>query len=264
MAYHKQNKIIAILSLASIIMLAGCGRMSSVLTGSNSTNTSEPQMTSVMRDGQSTPQMQAARGTNTSTLFSENIRSDSKRLDRLEHAVQGLRNEFDAVRPSIDRLVSIEEDVQTLIEQLEVIANGPTEATEATSIQPTMKKALPSAKPSTTLQAGAPQIQSIRLGEHPGKTRLVLDVNAPISFTADIDNTENILVIDVKQANWAAAPAKTFKNSAFVSSYKIQPSDNGAGSLVLVQLKKAAKIAYKDSLKALKGKGQRLVIDLSQ
>jgi hypothetical protein len=44
---------------------------------------------------------------------------EADRLDRLENAVQELRNDFDTITPAITRLVAIEGDIQKLITQLD-------------------------------------------------------------------------------------------------------------------------------------------------
>ncbi|MAZ76062.1 MAG: hypothetical protein CMH31_02030 [Micavibrio sp.] len=269
MTQNKSTKIIAIISLISIVTLTGCSRMPKLWENSNKSNAPAPKMKSVMANGSSHNSMQSARGLSTSNLFSEQIRSDSGRLDRLENSVQAIRNELDSVRPSIDRLVAIEGDVQTLIGQLETLAQGNhTTPAQPTTITP--KMAIPTATkvksappaPSSQNSSGT-SVHNVRIGEHPGKTRIVLDLNSPATFKADLDNNENILNIEIANTDWTAAKQKSFRNSSFISSYSVKPLENNQGFLMIVELKKAARIAYKDSIKALSGNGRRIIIDLA-
>lgn len=63
--------------------------------------------------------MEPARGLSV-RLFDTSV-SDDERFERLESAVQKLRDDFDAVSPSINRLVAIEREIQGLVDQLEVL-----------------------------------------------------------------------------------------------------------------------------------------------
>lgn len=62
----------------------------------------------------------AARGL-TMRLFDTSVSGDDERFERLESAVQKLRDDFDAVSPSINRLVAIEREIQGLVDQLQVL-----------------------------------------------------------------------------------------------------------------------------------------------
>lgn len=295
---------------------------------------------------------------NNTALFSERMSDEADRLDRLENAVQELRNDFDAVTPAIARLVAIESDIQNLIQQLETLTGDsmpaadvppieesaldepmdpaddnvpslppiatdgsippistnrsaapqnilPDEAAmsdeafdqviaETASPQPAPiaqeqaavstgspnpagepsapaggAQASPAAVAGTTAQtAPAPSVASgvsvmdIRIGEHPGKTRIVLDVSGQSPFTADLDNQEKILVVEIPQAGWSAALQQTLSASPLISSYRIERLDNG-GTMLILQLKKAASVSYKGTMNDAKTGGQRLIIDLT-
>lgn len=262
---------LSLLSLIGVIALTGCNRMPNPFN--SDPKTPAPRMQSVMHNDQTAGSMQPAFGVNTSNLFSENIRADSARLDRLENAVQNMRNEFDDMRPSINRLVAIEDDVQTLIAQLEAITQSSNRATAqpVSMPQPAPQKAVPVAKKTSKKSvveipalSGNPAIYGMRIGEHPGKTRMVLDLNAPASFTTDIDNNENILTVEINDAQWTATAHKSLRNSPFIASYHAENMSDGSGVILAVQLKQDARIAYQESVKALSGNGRRIVIDLAQ
>ncbi len=67
------------------------------------------------------PALKPMKGVNVDTLFSEKIRDNGKRFDRVEHAVVDLRKEFETYKPSIVRLAAVESDIQNLIKELEVL-----------------------------------------------------------------------------------------------------------------------------------------------
>jgi N-acetylmuramoyl-L-alanine amidase len=274
------------------------------------------------------------KGTNTA-LFSQRMSDEADRLDRLENAVQELRNDFDAMAPAIVRLVAIEGDIQALIQQLEAITGTPDSQPyddgydntpiypQATHLPP-IPQDIPANEDAASQQAAPPSISSpsapvaqeraemqdgsgtpapeplppvnasgaaappaatppatpaqvpqvitppaamassvmdIRIGEHPGKTRIVLDVRGKTGFTADLDNQEKILVAELPEAGWNATAQKTLSSSPLIASYRTEALDNG-GTLLIVQLKKSASIAYKGAMDD-PGKGQRLIIDLT-
>lgn len=215
---------------------------------------------------------------NPKNLFGTDLRSNEDRLDRLERSVQDLRNDFENVRPSIKRLMAIEGDIQNLITELKRLNDDPSLASSsqnafrpntptpirpnsATPVKPaqTAKAAPSQTKTPPPVQGGKASIYDIRVGEHPGKTRIVFDANAKTSFDVDIDNGEKIMVVELPDASWSAKNSMRFGNSSFVNSYSVEPSGNG--SMAIFQLKRNAKIGYKADLGGT-GAGRRLVVDL--
>ena len=68
-------------------------------------------------------------------LFDTSV-SDAERFERLESAVQKLRDDFDAVSPSINRLVAIEREIQGLVDQLEVLVGDQGGAMDTSGVPP--------------------------------------------------------------------------------------------------------------------------------
>lgn len=270
-----------------------------------------------------------AKGTNTN-LFSAEMSNEVSRIERLENAVQELRNDFDAMSPAIMRLVSIEKDMQNLISQLEVLTGGgaaapippieesaleapepiqpesvplpmppagiaadETAMAEPSPIMPIPQPSSPAQEPAAVpapspapvpLEATAPPVPlapaapaapaaapapsgvavtGVRVGEHPGKIRIVLDVKGKTSYTTDLDNTEHILVVELPQAGWNAEGQKTFPAShPLLSSYRTEKlGDNG--TLLILQLKKSSSLAYKAAMNDPATGGSKVVIDLT-
>lgn len=235
-------------------------------------------------------------GYNPKNIFGKSLRSDSERLDRLERAVQDMRNEFDTVRPSIRRLMAVESDIQSLIGELQQLSRNPSAMAPApaqmnkpmnksmnqpqvitpqgnsAAITPVRApKPMPAVTPKTqkTFQTKTPPpvtggqatVYDVRVGEHTGKSRIVLDVNTTTPFNVDVDNNEKIMIVELPQANWTAVQSRNFGKSPIVSSFAVEPSGNG--HILIFQLKKAANVIYQDDIGAFRGSGRRIVIDLS-
>lgn len=69
-------------------------------------------------------QMNPAMGFVSKRLFDTRAESDRERFERLEAAVQALRDDFDKSSPAINRLMAIEQEIQTLVDQLETLVGG--------------------------------------------------------------------------------------------------------------------------------------------
>lgn len=86
--------------------------------------------------------MNPSRGLNTQRLFATAAGNDDERMERLETAVQTLRDDFDKVSPAINRLIAIEQEIQTLVDQLQVLVEGENPALDTSSIPPVSEQAL--------------------------------------------------------------------------------------------------------------------------
>jgi hypothetical protein len=331
-------------------------------------------MTGAPKTSDGLPALQPPRGINAKPLFADPVEDTDTRFERLENAVQELRSDFDSMSPAIVRLVSVEKDIQNLIDQLQTVVNDPAapvtseelstpypaeetapaetipaapiaddadailnepveniiqDAADALpendTISPMPETAPPPASapdetqrllnapvssdtPATADQVIAPsstansaplplgpaatepvtpppapapvpaakapvskpvapvtdglRVTDIRFGEHPGKTRIVLDVSAATSFTADLDNNEHILVIEMPDAGWAAALNKIPAAHKLIASYKTQALGD-KGTLLILSLKKDSSLLYKGTMKSADGKGIRIILDLA-
>ncbi len=275
-----------------------------------------PGQTGAAKDANGLPILKPM-GVNTN-LFIEKLKDPDDRLDRLENAVQEMRNDFDAMAPSIVRLVAIEKDIQSLISQLEVLTGGeqtpqdigqdalpvdldqPVEKAEiglaridsaalqedvpqtmapiSSGVDPPIVATPPPAQETAktapkyevkTKPVPAPQpdahlvaVKSVRIGEHPGKTRIVLDMDGKAGHKLDLDNQEKILVVDLPGTGWKAALQNAVASSPTLLSYRAEPSDTG-GTMLIFQLKAAVSVAYDGTMENSDGAGQRIVIDLS-
>jgi hypothetical protein len=294
-------------------------------------------------------------------LLADNVSDPMDRVKRLENAVIELRHDFDAVMPSITRLVSVEADMQTLISQLDTLTGNPQDsagsapaplpapipfvATDALSAatQPLPPQteanapvapanapaetlaplpALPNATPpplqapqqtalaetedikplpeipkvaataqpppephesppqqappvaTATQQALPPAaapaapaanaVSGVRVGDHPDKTRLVLDLSGKASYRYDLDNDEHLLVIELTDTEWKTAPSQTFTGNGALKSYSTEMLENGKGTRLVLQLKGPTKVLMDKLMPADGTSGNRIVIDLKK
>jgi N-acetylmuramoyl-L-alanine amidase len=106
-------------------------------------------------------------------------------------------------------------------------------------------------------------IQALRLGEHSGTTRIVMDASGRASYHYDLDNDLNLLVIELPHAAWKAASAQTFASSPMVASYTTQALESG-GTRLILQLKAPTKVVYEKMMPAGGGSPDRIVLDLKK
>lgn len=116
------------------------------------------------------------------------------------------------------------------------------------AIKPAAPMAAASAPaPAPAIPSGSASVSNIRLGEHPGKTRLVLDLSGPSPYSTELDNTEKLLIVQIPKAGWSAGQGRTLGKSPLVASYTAQPASDG-GTTLAIELKRPVKIAADSSL----------------
>ena len=83
-----------------------------------------------------------AKGIVTRRLFDTAAGSDDERFERLEAAVQALRDDYDTTAPAVNRLMAIEQEIQGLVEQLQVLVDGDATPADLSGIPPVSPSAL--------------------------------------------------------------------------------------------------------------------------
>lgn len=101
--------------------------------------------------------LENARGLNTQRLFGTAAGGDDERFERLENAVQQLRDDFDKVAPSVNRLISIEREIQTLVDQLQLLVENDNSVSTQT-IPPVSASTIEEEFPVETAAAQSPPI----------------------------------------------------------------------------------------------------------
>ena len=241
------------------------------------------------------PALKPAQGLKADLLFAEKLSSPDARFDRLENAVTGIRQEFDAVKPAIVRLAAVEEDMQILLKQLETLVQNPPPAPEPSLMSEGIPVEIPEALPAETAEAAAapmpvvpaesapqtvvapaavptqsaqaqppqqtssgPHVQNIRVGEHGDVTRLVIDLNAATTYRHDLDNNENLLLVELPDAGWSAGQQGSAPASSLIESWSVQAIEGGKGSRMIIRLRRDAVIVKDSALSA----PDRIMIDL--
>ncbi len=105
-------------------------------------------------------------------------------------------------------------------------------------------------------------VSSVRVGDHPGKVRIVLDLTGPAKFAADVDNNEKILLVDLPGTGWTAETQKLIKNP-LVKGYVAQKNATGNGTVLAIKLAKPAKVLMATVLPPNESYGNRIAIDVS-
>lgn len=220
------------------------------------------------------------KGLNLETLFLEEIDDEDKRFDRLEQAVIDFRREYEEVRPAIMRLTAIEADIQSLLGDLKTLAqteklpseieSAPVEGVEVTEEEPpapvslleTDKNPVPLEQKVSAVSGGA-KIEKIRIGLHPDKERIVIELSDKNAYDIDLDNEEKILVVSFPGLGTddSAVTDGTDLKSYLISSYDVSASMQDLN--IIFQLKKTTKVFHSEWLNAGQNyKYHRLIIDL--
>ncbi len=224
------------------------------------------------------------KGINLDAMFNERIKDSDKRFNRVESAVLDLRKEFEAFKPSIIRLTAVESDIQNLVKELDVLLQEtplpqhPTDLTQSAGGNltveqldlghglnaedaqtpvpavptPTVKKAVaktPKATPKPSKSYGFTAAQNLRIGEHSGKVRLVIDSNKKTNFTVDLDNDEKLIIVEMPDAKWVGAKTKNFAHGKLIKSMEVEEINGGKGSMIILSLKQATGIMKQSQLK---------------
>ena len=220
--------------------------------------------------------MMGTMGLNLETYLAPEIEDPAERIKRLERTIIAMHKDMQAMVPALQKPVPVQ--IQSLNaqaiesgaplplqppEDLEIIASGGPQPLQRADMQPIISAPPPPPPPVTPPVANS-STTGIRVGEHPDKVRLVIDVAKGTNFSADLDNTENILVIELPETAWTGLNNETFKSMPVMKSYKVDAFNGGAGSMIVVQLNKPTTILSQSKMPALSGSGERIVIDLQK
>lgn len=208
------------------------------------------------------------------------------RVLRLERQMNTLRSDFDKILPPLAEGARAGKSLEVAIAEIQTAAGDtgasdkvlaeaaaapvPVESKDDGSAE-TVSRKLPETEQSQEVAAasgkqvfvpaGAIQVTSLRTGEHPGRTRLVLDVSGPLKFSADMDAAENILVVELPPVAWSAPERKVFTSHPLLKGYNVQTSSEG--TRLVIEMRKSAKLAMKTALPPNDSYGHRIVLDIA-
>lgn len=192
------------------------------------------------------------------------------RLESLEKSVSDLRTEFDSLLPAIRELIEAGKS-----DRISVASGTPSIPPKAVSAptKPSSSlpktgasepKKLPTTKTPDETPTSSPEatVTGVRIGIHPDRTRIVLDLSQAAAFKTDLDNTEKLLLVDLAGAAWSAPETQSAPGKSLVGSWSTQTAREGKGTTAIFQLSGPVKILSASSLRPEGKSGHRIVIDL--
>ncbi|NBX65787.1 MAG: hypothetical protein EBQ96_02205 [Proteobacteria bacterium] len=245
-------------------------------------------------------QIARSRGLKTNVYFNEELQQAVARLHGMEETLGRLQSDLQGTAMAMQRVEMMRQEVEGLnlkiqslqerllyagpaLEQAEMrrTMDAQPEPVTAEAPTPLMGDMAKPAEPADTANGQiskpvmdeapakvAPQksgsgVVGVRVGAHSDSVRIVLDVmGGKDKFTANLDNAEKVLMVELPDTSWSGAKTETLKGNPLVASYTAQPS--GKGTVLAVALKGETKILGSKTLKGAAGKPTRLIIDLSK
>lgn len=181
-------------------------------------------------------------GLKVAPLFSERTWRDGVRLDRLETAVQTLRNDVDVMAPAVVRGVEIEKERA---------------AKEAAAAAEAEAKARAAEEAAAAAAQTLGNVLNIRFGDYADKTRVVLDMTGPAEGAVKVDGKGKILAFDLSRMKWLGKTAWDAESAQLVSGYRVEEGR------LLVNLMYPSKITAQKLLPpSAHSKNYRLMVDL--
>ena len=110
--------------------------------------------------------------------------------------------------------------------------------------------------------ASGVSVTSVRFGEHPDKTRMVLDTTSDVAFSYNVDASGRMLTVSLPGAGWQGASQMNVMNSPLVSSYNVTP-DGAGGHQLVMQMRQPVRVLWAQALKPGGPQGHRIVFDLA-
>ena len=185
--------------------------------------------------------------------------SIEERITTLEKNFLSLQQTIDKMSPAITKLLGIENEFDNLTFQLEnLINNGDFNNKDSREGE------LLTNDDVTDLENNSETgvIKKIRLGNHPEKTRIVIETTNNLNYRASVDNSKNKLVLLFTDTEVNMDFDEVLKTSSRFQS--IIKELNGRETKLVFQAKKAFSILSQEKIKSSeKHKNFRIIIDLT-
>lgn len=202
------------------------------------------------------------------------------RLIRVERDVAGLRDDFRKLLPPLSNLIVADKKLDQTIDEIaaknsiepaagaaapmgvrasaapvplksEDMGKAPPPVTLANAVAAPAPAPIPqtppAVKPVAASSGAGAAVSKLRFGEHPGRTRLVLDLSGPSPYKTELDNTEKLLLVQIPKAGWSAQAQQKLGGHPLIAGYTAQPSADG-GTTLAIELVKPVKVLSEDSL----------------
>ncbi|MCI5061164.1 MAG: carboxypeptidase regulatory-like domain-containing protein [Alphaproteobacteria bacterium] len=115
-----------------------------------------------------------------------------------------------------------------------------------------------------SLMHGGAVVNSVRIGQHPDKIRMVMDLSAPVDYTLTHDPASNSIFVEMPMGSWSARKVweRTSQNY-FLHNYRVEQLP-GTGVRLILGVEDGVKVKASGLLKAHAGKKDRLYIDVER
>lgn len=111
--------------------------------------------------------------------------------------------------------------------------------------------------------ADKPVVNSIRIGDHPNKVRVVMDLSAPLEYSIAFEPQSNSVFIEMPYAHWSASDQWNDKvKEGILNNYTVETM--GQGIRLILGVENGVDIGASGLLKANGDKKDRLYIDIEK
>lgn len=131
----------------------------------------------------------------------------------------------------------------------------------AAQVTPAKFKASTSNVKKVSLVPGDLSVRTVRVGKHPDKVRVVMDLTGPIKYEILQDKANSTVIVNMPNAGWSAKPEYQDKSTSRLRGYHIEALEEGGTRLVL-KTSPAARIGDYGLLSPNKGKKDRFYLDI--
>ena len=104
-------------------------------------------------------------------------------------------------------------------------------------------------------------VRAVRIGEHPYKVRLVLDLSEPTTYKITSENDGHIINIDLPSTAWDATRSWKLDKHPMFKDCGVFSIDGGSGTRLRLVGRKPVKIFYNASIPAENGLPDRMYVD---
>jgi N-acetylmuramoyl-L-alanine amidase len=109
--------------------------------------------------------------------------------------------------------------------------------------------------------SAAADVVNIRLGVHPDRTRVVLDLSAPAKYRVEPQTDSRRVVIALEDAGFRLPGGEPPAGHGLIKSIRLEPA-TGAGGRLILELAEPARVRQSQLLQAAEGAPARIFIDL--
>lgn len=104
-------------------------------------------------------------------------------------------------------------------------------------------------------------VRAVRIGEHPHKVRLVLDLSAPADYSLTSEDGGQIINIDLPSTAWDAERFHDLSKHPVFSQCEVLALDGGTGTRLRLTARTPVEIFYNAALPPENGKSDRIYVD---